>query len=92
MSWQPRELVAEHSTHGGQYVEVRDVELIHNGRRVITLTANGQTLQLDVQHDAALIEHIAEAFLKVLGDVKRAVKELERAAAKAAINAEVAAA
>lgn len=91
MSWMPVELVAEHATHGGQYVEVRDQELVHSGRRVITVTTNGNTLQLDVEWDARLIEHLAEALLKVLSDVKQAAKELERAAKKAAINAEVAA-
>ena len=92
MSWQPKELVAEHSTYDGAYVEVRDVELIHSGRRVITLTHNNQTLQLDVERDAPLIEHIAEALLKVLGDVRQAKKAVERIAAKAAINAEASAA
>lgn len=91
MSWTPKELVAEHATFAGEYVELFDLELIENGRRVVALTFGRQTLQLDVERDAVLMEHIAEALLKVLGDVKQAAKELERALAKAAINTEAAA-
>jgi hypothetical protein len=87
----PEQLVGSH-TRGGQWVEVGDAVTFHNNRRVIAVTiGRGVSLELDVTDDAVLIERIAEALLKVLGDVKRAAKDLERVAAKAAINAEVAA-
>ena len=87
MNWSPEVLVKRH-TQRGQWVEVTDTTLIEDGRRIITITG---PIEFDVTRDAALIEDTAEALLKVLGNVKQAAKELERALAKAAINAEVAA-
>jgi hypothetical protein len=81
MSWMPEQLVGAH-TRGGQWVEVSDAVTFHNDRRIISLTVGrGTSLELDVEDDKVLIEHIAEALLKVLGDVVLAAKA---AAAKAA--------
>ena len=80
MSWTPRDLLPdEHCTFGGQYIELldQDLEIGGKGHREITLSHGrgpGSTLVLDVEYDAKLIEHLAEALLKVLGDVKRAAK------------------
>ena len=74
MSWMPEQLVGAH-TRGGQWVEVNDAITFHNDRRVIALTVGrGASLELDVEDDMVLIEHIAEALLKVLGDVALARK------------------
>lgn len=92
MSWMPKQLVNAH-TRGGQYVGVDDAITFHNDRQVIAITVGrGITLELDVLDDSVLIEHIAEALLKVLGDARLAHKAAEVAAAKAALAREAAAA
>lgn len=74
MSWMPVDLLpGEHSTFGGQYVEMQDLTLLHNGQHKVTITHGlNSTLELDVDHDHDLIRHIAEGLLKVLGDAHRA--------------------
>jgi hypothetical protein len=80
----PEQLVGAH-TRGGQWVEVSDAVTFHNDRRVIALTVGrGTTLELDVEDDMVLIEHLAEALLKVLGDVALAAKAAAQVLAKAA--------
>lgn len=96
MSWTPRNLLPdEHCTFGGQYVELLDQDMeLGDGHREITLSHGhgaGSTLVLHVEHDAELIAHIAEGLLKVLGDVRQIKVSARLAAAKAALEAEVAA-
>jgi len=86
----PKNLVAQH-TRGGQWVSVDDQIMFHNDRRVISLTVGrDHSLELDVEDDLVLIEHLAEAFLKVLSDEALVKKAVELAAAKAALELEAA--
>ena len=88
--WMPKNLVAQH-TRGGQWVSVDDQIMFHNDRRVISLTVGrDHSLELDVEDDLVLIEHLAEAFLKVLGDARLVLEMEQLAVAKAALALEAA--
>jgi hypothetical protein len=77
----PQALVGKH-TRGGQWVQITDQITFHNNRRVVALEfGRDRSLEFDVEDDAKLMEEIAEALLKVLGDVRLARKAAEKAAA-----------
>lgn len=72
--WMPVSLVGKH-TRGGQWVQMTDQITFHNNRRVIAIEfGRDRSLEFDVEDDARLMEEIAEALLKVLGDVRLAAK------------------
>lgn len=82
--WMPESLVGKH-TRGGQWVQVTDQITFHNNRRVVSIEfGRDRSLELDVEDDARLMEEIAEALLKVLGDVRLAKVAAEKEAALAA--------
>jgi hypothetical protein len=77
--WMPQALVGKH-TRGGQWVQITDQITFHNNRRVVALEfGRDRSLEFDVEDDAKLMEEIAEALLKVLGDVRLARKAAEKA-------------
>lgn len=72
--WMPVSLVGKH-TRGGQWVQLTDQITFHNNRRVVALEfGRDRSLEFDVEDDARLMEEVAEALLKVLGDIRLAAK------------------
>lgn len=64
----PVSLIRQH-TRGGQYVAVDDQVTFHNDRRVVTVAVGRDSvLELDVEDDRVLIEHLIEALRSVLDD------------------------
>lgn len=83
----PQSLVGKH-TRGGQWVQITDQITFHNNRRVVALEfGRDRSLEFDVEDDARLMEEIAEALLKVLGDVRLAKIADAKAAALAEVEA-----